>query len=719
MIPYGSEATAIGMTTNKFTGEVFVCWKQLFVPARDVSIIASSHSKETFRNHPSFNANHQTIEPALNLNSRRDIGNKSKRNGSTTKTQHGKKETESDCPELVSVDAATANWNDMNDASTVPADIAPEGIIGWSVLKGFTAADNAKPEVTADQPSGTLQKERASLSALTEMAKSMIKGKANTSASPNLTSPVTPTYFLVEKKLNGCIVFDTPRYFTSARTDRGVRIRAEPSIHSKQTGIMDANEVKEAVALHVDKIGNVFLEWKEMASSPGYDNAEVSPVPNTCDDASVLTYSVIQDRKRRSAMSAAASNSTALIGSAQSVVASTDVQVPEATASDTAAEPRAATPLGQVVAVAVDHMIEAIKRNPSGNGSTVAATPTTLAAAKAKRSNGGYSLARGPQGPGGGTFLVEIFPFNRTLAPLNLANLPIGAPSAFDNSDDDNAAAPTTETTTDGKKKSLKSLFNASEPFRFTSSTSKKADQQQNAEDEVIDLDQEKDKRRRAKAFVDSLSRSKAKLLKVKEGSEEIEAGDNAHDPHHDLSSDYGDFSGDDEEDYGEEDEEDFDEEGEEFEEGSDEEDGDGWEYGHAFDSGSDDDEFEDDWVSDEGDVYSDDDEDIFAPKKTSKKTKDAKPAKKSVTTAPKPKYDDVKSKTQKDKPTKASNEAVPKKSNSKAATTTKAPIVEEPASDDSDFASEYGSDDFDAIDIDEGSFEGSDDAGEYEGESD
>lgn len=753
-IPFGTEATAIGMTTNKFTGEVFVCWKQLFVPSREVSVVAPIHSKETYRTHPSFYTTHASVidthpEPVVE----RARGKKSLRNGNAAaqspseKKNKANKESDSlDCPDLIPVeDSTVATWNDMTreDAhpmANVAPTIAPEGIIGWSVLKGFTETTqtpNTSLSPAQDiQPTDSTNKGK-SLSAIIATSKSMIKGKkadevkdapqtqsnsndttlqaANQSIPPVATSP---TFFLVEKKLQGCQVFDTARYFTSARVDRGVRIRAEPSIHSKQIGVMDANEVKEAVALHVDKLGNIFLEWKEMATSPGYDNAEISPVPNTCDNASALTYSVIQEKKKRLAQASAANtveSSTSAAHDAQSVVASTDVNFTATQPPVEAAlsEPRAQTPVNQVViAAAVEQVINNADRHSKGHGKShnggsgshdLTASPSSLAATRAKKSNGGYSLVRGPQGPGGGTFLVEIFPFNRTLAPLNFADISEhNKPAVVTtiDSDDDNA---TTEAN-GNKKKSMKSYFQSKEPFRFTSTTPKDED------DEVIDLDREKDKRRRALAFVDSLARSRAKLLKASDNKGTSARVDNNDDA----------FTSDEEEEFEEDEEGDeyddmFEEDDEDYSDEEDEDDFDGA-WGYEGSDGSD--SFEDDWYSDEGDEDDDDDdmEDFLAPRdKSIRKVpaaaphskKDAKGSKKTGATA----TSNTKSST------KVSDASKTTSKDTKV--NTKQPIVEEPTDSDSAFASEFGSNDYDAAGMDEGSFEGSDDASQYEDDTD
>lgn len=75
--------------------------------------------------------------------------------------------------------------------------------------------------------------------------------------------------FLVEDRFarsNGaessCTVFETPRLYTSSREGRGVRVRCEPNLTSKQIGLMEPNEVREAIALHQDEVGSDFVEWK-------------------------------------------------------------------------------------------------------------------------------------------------------------------------------------------------------------------------------------------------------------------------------------------------------------------------------------------------------------------------------------------------------------------------------------------------------------------------
>jgi hypothetical protein len=60
----------------------------------------------------------------------------------------------------------------------------------------------------------------------------------------------------------GCSVFELPRLYTSSRDGRGVRVRFEPNLTSKQIGMMEPNEVREAIALHRNEVGVEFVEWK-------------------------------------------------------------------------------------------------------------------------------------------------------------------------------------------------------------------------------------------------------------------------------------------------------------------------------------------------------------------------------------------------------------------------------------------------------------------------
>lgn len=69
--------------------------------------------------------------------------------------------------------------------------------------------------------------------------------------------------FLIESQLGECEVFETPRLFTSSNEDRGVRIRATPSLKGKQIGEMEPNEVREAIAIHIDPEAHTkFVQWK-------------------------------------------------------------------------------------------------------------------------------------------------------------------------------------------------------------------------------------------------------------------------------------------------------------------------------------------------------------------------------------------------------------------------------------------------------------------------
>lgn len=63
-------------------------------------------------------------------------------------------------------------------------------------------------------------------------------------------------------QLSGCTVFEQPRLYTSSREGRGVRVRFEPQLTSKQIGMMEPNEVREAIALHRNEVGVEFVEWK-------------------------------------------------------------------------------------------------------------------------------------------------------------------------------------------------------------------------------------------------------------------------------------------------------------------------------------------------------------------------------------------------------------------------------------------------------------------------
>ena len=72
--------------------------------------------------------------------------------------------------------------------------------------------------------------------------------------------------FLQEQMLEACEVFPSPRYYTSARDDRSVRIRSEPTFDSSELGVLDPNEVKEAAALHTARCGTIWVQW----ASAGY-----------------------------------------------------------------------------------------------------------------------------------------------------------------------------------------------------------------------------------------------------------------------------------------------------------------------------------------------------------------------------------------------------------------------------------------------------------------
>lgn len=67
--------------------------------------------------------------------------------------------------------------------------------------------------------------------------------------------------FLIEHRLADCVVFPEPKLFSSVREGRGVRVRSEPNLTSKQVGSMEPNEVREASALHTDANGNQFVQW--------------------------------------------------------------------------------------------------------------------------------------------------------------------------------------------------------------------------------------------------------------------------------------------------------------------------------------------------------------------------------------------------------------------------------------------------------------------------
>ena len=67
--------------------------------------------------------------------------------------------------------------------------------------------------------------------------------------------------FLVLQQLDKCEVFPHPKMFTSVRESKGVRVRQCPNLTSKQIGVLEPNEVREAVASHSDEQGNQFIEW--------------------------------------------------------------------------------------------------------------------------------------------------------------------------------------------------------------------------------------------------------------------------------------------------------------------------------------------------------------------------------------------------------------------------------------------------------------------------
>lgn len=68
--------------------------------------------------------------------------------------------------------------------------------------------------------------------------------------------------FLIERRLENCVVFPSSKLYTSAREGKGVRIRDAPSLKAREIGSMEANEVREALALHSDEDGNQFVQWK-------------------------------------------------------------------------------------------------------------------------------------------------------------------------------------------------------------------------------------------------------------------------------------------------------------------------------------------------------------------------------------------------------------------------------------------------------------------------
>lgn len=74
--------------------------------------------------------------------------------------------------------------------------------------------------------------------------------------------------FLVEQRGVAIVLFRPPKLFTPARDGKGVRIRAEPHLQAKQLGMMEPNEIREAVAMHTDAHGNEFVEWKPSSALP-------------------------------------------------------------------------------------------------------------------------------------------------------------------------------------------------------------------------------------------------------------------------------------------------------------------------------------------------------------------------------------------------------------------------------------------------------------------